>query len=160
MVLAKYALEDKNYKSAIKHLTIVKEVYASSPEGGDALLMLGDIYIKMSKLPESDECYKSILAVKEWRGLWPAALYGRGECARLQKNLEQACAYYERIYVMYSKFTQWSAKAYIARAECLSRLQLYSKATETLQEMIANPDYRALPEFKEAEQRLASLLKR
>lgn len=160
MVLAKYALEDKNYKSAIKHLTIIKEVYASSPEGGDALLMLGDIYIKMSKLPEADECYKSILAVKEWRGLWPAALYGRGECARLQKNLEQACAYYERIYVMYSKFTQWSAKAYIARAECLSRLQLYSKATETLQEMIANPDYRALPEFKEAEQRLASLLKR
>lgn len=160
MVLAKYALEDKNYKSAIKHLTIIKEVYAASPEAGDALQMLGDIYIKMSKFAEADECYKSILSVKEWRGLWPPALYGRGECARLQKNLEQACAYYERIYVMYSKFAQWSAKAYVARADCLTRLQLYSKATETLQEMVANPDYKTLPEYAEAEQRLASLLKR
>ena len=160
MVLAKYAIEDKNYKTAIKHLTIIKEVYASSPEAGEALQLLGDIYVKMNKYPEADECYKSILSVKEWRGLWPPALYGRGECARLQKNLEQACAYYERIYVMYSKFAQWSAKAYLARAECLTRLQLFSKATETLQEMVANPDYKAFPEYSEAEKRLASLLKR
>jgi len=160
MVLAKYALEDKNYKTAIKHLTIIKEVYAASPEGGQALQMLGDIYIKMGKYPEADECYKSILSVKEWKGLWPPALFGRGECARLLKNLEQACAYYERIYVMYSKFAQWSAKAYLARAECLTRLQLYSKATETLQEMIANPDYKAFPEYQEAEKALATLSRR
>ncbi|MEI6563689.1 MAG: tetratricopeptide repeat protein [bacterium] len=160
MVLAKYAIEDKNYKTAIKHLNIVKEVYATAPEAGQALQLLGDLYIKMSKFTEADECFKSITAVKEWKGLWPPALFGRGECARLQRNLEQACAYYERIYVMYSKFTQWSAKAYLARAECLTRMQLYTKAIETLQEMVANPDYKALPEFTEAEQRLASLLKR
>lgn len=160
MVLAKYALEDKNYKTAIKHLTIIKEVYAASPEAGQALQMLGDIYMKMNKFSEADECYKSILSVKEWKGLWPPALFGRGECARLQKNFEQACAYYERIYVMYSKYAQWSAKAYLARAECLTRLQLYTKATETLQEMLANPDYKLLPEFPEAEQRLSSLVKR
>ncbi len=159
MVLAKYAIEDKNYKTAIKHLNIIKEVYASAPEAGEALLLLGNLYQKMNKFPDSDECYKSILAVKDWRGFWPAALFGRGECARLQRNLEQACAYYERIYVMYSKFTQWSAKAYLARAECLTGMQLHGKAVETLQEMVSNPDFKAFPEFKEAEQRLASLVK-
>jgi TolA-binding protein len=160
MTLADFAIADENYKVAIKHLTLVKEVYASSPEAASALLMLGDLQVKMGKFKEADECYKSILAVREWKGpLWPAALYGRGECARGQRNFEQASAYYERIYIMYGKHLQWSAKAYLARAECLNRLSLYNKAAETLQEMIAQQDLKDLPEYKEAAKRLAEMPK-
>ena len=160
MTLAQFAIADDNYKVAVKHLTLIKEVYASSPEAAQALLMLGDLQLKVGKFKEADECYKSILGVREWKGpLWPAALYGRGECARGQRNYEQASAYYERIYVMYGKFIQWSAKAYLARAECLNRLSLYNKATETLQEMVAQPEMKALPEFAEATKRLAEMTK-
>jgi len=160
MMLAQYAIADENYKVAIKHLTLVKEVYASSPEAASALLMLGDLQVKMGKFKEADECYKSILSVKDWKGpLWPAALYGRGECARGQRNYEQASAYFERIYVMYGKYLQWSAKAYLARAECLNRLSLYNKATETLQEMVSISDMKTLPEFAEATKRLAEMTK-
>jgi tetratricopeptide (TPR) repeat protein len=121
MFLAQVALTRNDYKTAIKHLLVVKEVFASSSEAAEALLMLGDIYVKTGKYPEADDCYKSILAVREWRGpLWPAALYGRADCARLQRK--------------------WSAKAYLARSECLAKLGQYKKAAETLEELVANQD--------------------
>lgn len=160
MFLAQVAIEKKDYKTAIKHLSVVKEVFATSSEAAEALLMLGDLYVKMGKYKEADECYRSILAVREWRGpLWPAALFGRGECARLQRNYEEAAAYFERIYVMYGGARKWAAKAYVARAECLSRLQLYGKAAETLQEMVSIPEMKDMPEFADAQQRLADLNK-
>jgi TolA-binding protein len=141
MFLAQVALTRNDYKTAIKHLLVVKEVFASSSEAAEALLMLGDIYVKTGKYPEADDCYKSILAVREWRGpLWPAALYGRADCARLQRNFEQAAAYFERIYVMYGGSRKWSAKAYLARSECLAKLGQYKKAAETLEELVANQD--------------------
>ena len=158
MTLARYAVADEDTKTAIRHLTLVKEVYASSPEAAEALLMLGDLQLKLGKFKEADECYRDILAVREWKGpLWPAALFGRAECARGLRNLEQASAYYERIYVMYGKYTQWSAKAYLARAECLGRMNLYNKAAETLSEMVSLPAMKDLPEYAEAAKRLAEM---
>jgi tetratricopeptide (TPR) repeat protein len=158
MMLARNALAERDYPTAVRHLTVVKEVYATSPDAAEALLLLGDLYVKQGKFPQADECYKSVLAVREWKGpLWPAALYGRGECARLQRNYDTAAAYFERIYVMYGNYKQWVAKAYVARAECLTRLQLYSKAAETLQELLSIAELKDMPEFKEAQQRMESL---
>jgi TolA-binding protein len=139
MFLAQVAIARDDYKTAVKHLRVVKEVFASSSEAAEALLLLGDLYVKNGKYADADECYKSILAVREWRGpLWPAALYGRGECARLQRNFDQAAAYFERIYVMYAGARKWCAKAYLSRSECLSRLGQYKKAAETLEELVAS----------------------
>ncbi len=149
--LAKVAIGAKEYKTAIKHLTVIREVYATSPEAADALILLGDLYIKMNKYKDADDCYKAVLGVREWRGvLWPTALYGRGECSRLQRNYEEASAYYERIYLLYGQYRNWTAKAYLARAECLATLRLYQKAIETLQEMISLPDLKDQPELEAA----------
>ena len=64
--------------------------------------------------------------MKEWRGpLWPAALCGRGESALMKHDYEKACAYYERVYVMYSHYASRCAKAYLQRAKC--RLHLHEK---------------------------------
>lgn len=156
MFLAKVAINNADYKTAIKHLTVIREVFATSAEAADALLLLGDLYIRQNNYKEADNCYKAILGVREWRGvLWPAALYGRGECARLQRNFEEASAYYERIYLLYSQYRNWSAKAYLARADCLARLRLYQKAIETLDEMLASPDLKDQPEAEEARKRIA-----
>ena len=158
MFLAQVAIGRSDYRTAIKHLLIVKEVFASSSEAAEALVMLGDLYVKSGKYKEADECYKSILAVREWRGpLWPAALYGRGECARLERNFESAAAYYERIYVMYAGSRKWCAKAYLARAECLTLMQLKNKAAETLQEFVKITEMKDFPEYAEAQQRLKEL---
>jgi TolA-binding protein len=160
MILARHFIETKQYDKAIRHLNVVKEVFATSGEAAEALLLLGDLFMKENKFEEADKSFRNILDVRDWRGpLWPAALYGRGECARAQREYEKACAYYERIYVMYGGYKEWAAKAYLARAECLIKLAQYIKAGETLQEMLSLPDLQKLPQAETA-QRLLDNVKR
>ena len=107
---------------------------------------------------EADKCFNDLLSVKEWRGpLWPAALYGRGEVARLRGKPAEACAYYERIYVMYSNFADWTAKAYVQRAGCLLRLHEQRKAEDMLGEMLAKPELAATPEAEQAREMLKKI---
>lgn len=145
------------YEEAIRHLDVVREVYAASPEAGRALLLLGQLYFEQGRYAQADECYKSILGVKDWRNLWPEALYGRGECAFLQRQYEMAAAYYERIYVMYSHYATWTARAYLRRAEALKRAFQHQKAREVLQEMLAIPALKDLPETQSARRLLESI---
>ena len=141
MALARHALTEKRYGTAEDHLNVIREVFATRPEAGQALLILGDMYIDQRKFKEADKCYKDILGVREWRGpMWPAALFGRGECARKQRLFKEATAYYERIYLMYSHYRAWAGKAYLQRAVCLMQLQERSKARETIQELLANQE--------------------
>jgi tetratricopeptide (TPR) repeat protein len=161
MVLARLSIANKDYKTAIKHLGVIREVFATSGEAAEALMLLGDIYLKQNKFDEADECYKSVLGVRDWRGpLWPAATYGRGEVARLKRDYDSAAAYYERIYVLYSEYRDWVVKAYLARADALAKLQQYAKAAEVLQEMLGNPDLAERPEAKDARERLETLKRR
>jgi tetratricopeptide (TPR) repeat protein len=158
MYLAQVAMDRKDYPAAIKHLTVIREVFATSGEAAEALMLLGDLYIRQNKLTDADECYKSVLGVREWRGpLWPAALYGRGECARLQRNDEQAAAYYERIDLLYNQYRDWTAKAYLARANALTRCRQYQKAIETLTEMVGLADLSEAPEMPAARKQLEEL---
>jgi TolA-binding protein len=158
MVLAQDAIRQEDFATALRHLKVIKEVYASSGEAAEALMMMGSVYLKRLKFAEADDCYKSVLAVREWRGpLWPAALYGRGECSRQQGKLDQAAAYYERIYLMYLNYADWAAKAYVARVDCLMRLQQPRKAVEVLRDMLSKEEMEKRPEAVEARERLASL---
>jgi TolA-binding protein len=160
-MLADYAIQKKDFATAIKHLNIIREVFATSGEAAEALMMLGDLYLKANQYAEADECYKSVLGVREWRGaLWPAALYGRGECARMQRAFEQASAYYERIYLMYAQYRDWTARAYLARAQCLTQIMQYRKAAETLEEMLGNTELVNLPEAAQGRQLLNELKRR
>jgi TolA-binding protein len=145
------------YDEATKHLEVIRAVFATTGEAAQSLMLLGKIYFDQGKIKESDECYKSVLGVKDWRNYWPEALHGRGECAFQERQYEQASAYYERIYVMYSHYKGWTAKAYIRRAECLRRLYQNTKAVEVLKEMLDDPDLAAMPEGREGKEMLIKM---
>jgi TolA-binding protein len=157
LFIAKGAMKDKNYKLALRHLGVIKEVFATNIMAGEALAMIGDIYIKKKKYEEADKCYKTITEMKEWRKLWPQALFGRGICAEKTQNIKKACAYFERIYVMYGRYKKWTAKAYLQRSQCLERLREYSKAAETLKEMLSDQDFEQYPEWNIAKRDLVRL---
>ncbi len=158
MLLARDAVEHEDYAAAIKHLDVVRAVYASSPEAARALLMLGSLYQRKQDWEKADLVYNEVLAVKEWKALWPEALYGRGECARAQREYAKAAVFFERIYVMYSGYPSWTAKAYLARAECLYRLREFTGAAEVLNELRGQPGLTNLPglgpSINELQQRL------
>ncbi len=157
MALAKLAIQSGDEAAAIRNLNVIREVFASSSEAAEALLMLGDIHLKARRFDEADKAYTDVLGVKEWRSLWPAALYGRGETALQRREYAKAAAYFERIYVMYSGYFDWTAKAYVARAECLVRLFERRKAADTLAEMLATPELADRPEAAKARELLAKL---
>ena len=148
---------EKLYAGAIRNLTVIREVYASSPEAAEALLKLGEIYTKQGKTADADACYREVLGVRDWRPHWPRALLGRGACAEKKGEWIKAAAYYERIYVMYSGYREMAARAYLARAQCLRRGYETKKAIETLRAMLANEDFRSFPEYAEAENLLSTL---
>ncbi len=148
---------DKLYAGAVKNLTVIREVYATAPEAAGALVKLGEIYTKMGKTDEADECYKDVLGVRDWRPIWPQALLGRGACAEKKRDYLKAAAYYERIYVMYSGYRAITAKAYLKRAQCLRRGYEHNKAAEVLRAMLANEDLKAFPEYAEAQHLLGAM---
>ena len=148
---------EKLYAGAVRNLTVIREVYATQPEAADALTKLGAIYAQQGKFEEADECYRQVLGVRDWRPMWPAALFGRGQCAERKSEWLQAAAYYERIYLMYSGYREMTAKAYLARAKCLRRGYENNAAKETLQAMLANEDLKQYPEYAQAERLLSNL---
>lgn len=169
MALADYAIQEMRalprgsegervaLSIAIRHLDVIRAVYATQPEAGQALMLLGALYTDRSDFQKADECYSDVLGVKEWRPMWAEALYGRGFCAMQDRQYMKACAYFERIYLMYSGYRTWAAKAYLRRAECLSRLGDKAKARETLQAMIDDPNCADLPELDEAKAQIEKL---
>jgi TolA-binding protein len=142
---------------AIKHLDVIRTVFASNEEAAEALLLLGRLYREDGNTDEADKCYESVLSVRTWGRFWPEALYGRGLCAEARKEFLKATAYYERIYVMYAKYRDWTAKAYLRRAECLHRLYEDNKARDTLQELLKADDLAQYPEYEQGRQLLAKL---
>jgi TolA-binding protein len=169
MALADYAIqatkafahgseaEREALSTAIRHLDVIRAVYATQPEAGQALMLLGGLYTERGDFKKADEAYADVLGVKEWRPMWAEALYGRGFCAMQDRQYMKACAYFERIYLMYSGYRTWAAKAYLRRAECLSRLGDGGKARETLEAMVADPACEGLPELAEAQAMLQKL---
>jgi len=160
MTLAKDALSRKDFDEAIRQLTVVRTVYAASPEAADALMALGNVYLEKKDLEAADEAFKDILGVKAWKAKWPEANYGRGQAAMAARKYDAAAAYFERIYVLYGAHKQWVAKAYLARAQCLQRLYEYQKAVETLRELVDNPELQSLPEAAEAKDLIEKLRRR
>lgn len=136
-------------KKAEDHLTIIKNVYATTGDAAEALLLLGEIYRDQKKMDQAQQCFDAVLGVKAWRSSWPVALHGLGLCAEAKKDWLKATAYYERIYVMYSNHRAWVAKAYLRRAECLMQLYLETKAKETLTEFLAQEALKTFPEYEQ-----------
>lgn len=144
-------------EEAIRHLDLIRTVFASNEEAAQALLLLCRLYREDGKTDEADKCCEAILSVRTWAKYWPEALYGRGQCAEARKEFLKATAYYERIYVMYAKYRNWTAKAYLRRAECLHRAYEDGKARDTLQEMFKADDLAQYPEYEQAKLLLQKL---
>ena len=63
------------------------------------------------------------------------------------ERYEESAAHYERIYVMYTHYNTWTAKAYVRKAEALIKAHQREKAIAVLKEMMTLSQLKDLSEF-------------
>ncbi|MEE9368629.1 MAG: tetratricopeptide repeat protein [Pontiella sp.] len=119
----------------------------------------GDIYRLQGKHEEALEAYKEVLSIREWRGsLTPEALFCSGVSKLELGEVEEAFAYFQRIYVLYEDYTEWVAPAYAKSIQCLETLGGHEQdVINTYQEMLSNDAVVSTPEGIEATKRLREL---
>jgi TolA-binding protein len=119
---------------------------------GDARIGLcrklqADAYRLSGDWKKAAEMYQKIFSVRANHGaLAPEVLYWIGVCRRELGETEKAFAFFQRVYVLYGGYPEWTAKAYEASAECLQKLGRADEAAQTWKEMIANPSVQNTPE--------------
>lgn len=154
MHLGGRAADRGDLDEAEEHFRVITSRFASTAAAGDALMLLGRAYFEAAQIREADECFQRVLDVRSWREHWAEAVYWRGECLRVNGKYEKATAFYERVYIMYTAYPEWVARAYFRRAQCLERLKLYGKARETLNELLADESLAEYPAAAEAKELL------
>ena len=102
--------------------------------------------------------YNELFAVREWRGpLIPESLYWVGCCLEAQGKTGEAFAFFQRVYVLYEGYVEWTAKAYEGSIRCLEKLGRRDDMVKTLKEMLSNTDVAATPEGQRAQAMLNKL---
>jgi TolA-binding protein len=139
-------------------LVDVKARWGTSDAGGWARLRDADIARLEKRYDDAIEKYKEVLKVREWKGpFWPEALYGMGLCEMEKGRYAEANNLFERIYVAYEAYTQWTSKAYLKSSECLEKLEKKNLAITALQQMLKSQQFKGLPELERAKEQLQRL---
>ena len=107
-------------------------------------------------IAEATKLYEAIARNKVWRGESTArAVFSLGEVERGKKAFPEAIAYYQRCFVSWSKYVNWSARAYLRAADSFEALGRRTEAKEHLRELVRkDAKYGKLPEFAAAKTRL------
>ena len=156
--LGNFAFDRRDWKQAETGFNKAIRTSPMNEVAARATMRLGDVKRAQGHFDEAIKRYEEVLQVKEWKGeLWPEALYFIGESLREQGKEKEAYAYFQRIYVLYPHYKEWTAKAYLRCAEISEKLGLKDDAVRTLGEMLANQSLRSTSEWVSAEQRLKEL---
>ncbi|QHI70765.1 tetratricopeptide repeat protein [Tichowtungia aerotolerans] len=151
-------IDGEKYTEAFELAEKSLDRYPGHPEIALTHLLAADALRLQKKYDQAVEMYKTFAAVREWRGpLTPKALYSIGLCAREQGHTQEACAWFQRVYVLYGQYPEWTAKAYAASVQCLQELGRPADAVRTMREMVANPDVVNTPEGRQATAELARM---
>ena len=116
------------------------------------------IYIAQKRHKEAVADLERILQIPAARGLpWVTALFRLGEIHDEMNAPDKAIPYYQRIYVMYQKYREWVAKAYLASGISFEKLNRDDEAMRTYQELLGMKDLADFDAFQKAEKRMAAL---
>lgn len=145
--MAEYHLADGKPDLAVPLLKDILGKFAMFEDAGWAQKTLGDICRGKKQFKEALDAYANVLSVKDWRGpLWPESLYWTGVCHLEQGRTREAFAFFQRVYVLYERYTDWTAKAYVKSAECLEKLGQRVDAVNTYREMLGREALAQSPE--------------
>ena len=145
-------------KAALDYFDRFDKETAGSPLRSKVLLARGRLLEERGDFTAAQKALEGLLAEKAAPGQDKSeALYRIAELQMKQKKPQLAIPYYQRIYVMYGRWKNVVAKAYLRSGEAFEQISDKDAARKTYEEFIGNEQFAGMPERVQAEQRLKQL---
>jgi tetratricopeptide (TPR) repeat protein len=145
-------------KAALDYFDRFDQETAGSPLLSKVQLARGKLLEDRGDFAGAQKTLEGLLAEKTAPGQDKSeALFRIAELQMRQKKPQLAIPYYQRIYVMYGRWRDVVARAYLRSGEAFEQISDKDAARKTYEEFIANEQFAGLPERQQAEQRLKSL---
>jgi tetratricopeptide (TPR) repeat protein len=145
-------IQEAKYPDAVALAGAIAGRFGCLPQTGLTRKLKADALRLSKQYEEAVKTYNELFAVREWRGpLIPEALYWIGCCFESQGKPDEAFAFFQRVYVLYEGYAEWSAKAYEGSVRCLEKLGRRDDMQKTLREMLSRADIAATPEGRRAQ---------
>lgn len=126
-----------NYAAAIGYLSEARNRFPTNDLIGELVIYLGDVHVLAGQYDEAIAGYESILRDREMRGeRWAEAQFKIGMTFFNQGLYREAHGYFERVFVAFSVYKEWAARAYLRDAESLISMGAAEDAGRTLREAI------------------------
>ena len=152
------AMESGDTKTALEYYTRLERDTPWSSLMGDVLTARAQIEIKAGNTEAATEAYTRLLAAENVAGKLKAqTLLALGELEMSRDRPQTAIPYYQRIYILYGKWRDTVAKAYLRSGEAFEQLNDLEAARKTYDELSKSEDLASLPEAQIARERLQKL---
>ncbi|MEM9283370.1 MAG: tetratricopeptide repeat protein [Verrucomicrobiota bacterium] len=150
--LGDIAASEGDDSKAIEYYDKFEQESFSLVDAGAVKLKKADIYARTGQSARAREALESVLETPGVTAKTKAgALFRIGELLAEEGEHKKAIVYFERVYVVYGKFSELNAKAYWARGQSLEALDLKRQAYETYAELVSRADLSRYDEVDKAE---------
>ena len=157
--LADTLAKTNQLQEALEHLIAVEVAFPGTPQLPAIILKQGDLLSQLGKGDAARQKYQYILKITEWRGIAHArALLQTGAAYMAEEKYQQAHGFFERTFLGFSNFPEVAAKAYLADANALLKLNDSAGAKSTLEEAVTELEGAIEPAmFNQIKDKLATL---
>lgn len=152
------ALEDGDRPAALEYYDRLERDTPWSPLMGEVLMARARVESEAGRTEAAADAYTRLLAAENVPGRLKArALLALGELEMARNRPHTAIPYYQRIYVLYGKWRETVAKAYLRSGEAFEQINDLEAARRTYRELSQTEDLASLPEARAARERLEKL---
>ena len=153
--LAQVALEAGDKASALQYYDRLERDAPWSPLVGEALSMRAQIEREAGRDDQAIEAHTRLLAAQNVSGKLKAqSLLALGDIEMSRRKPQTAIPYYQRIYILYGKWRDTVAKAYLRSGEAFEQINDTEAARKTYEELANSEDLASLPEAQTAREKL------
>lgn len=132
--------------------------YPQHERAVQAVMKQADALRKQRNFSAARDKYREIAGNRDWRGPAHAeALYKIGDSFTEEGSSDHALAAYQRVYIGYSAFIDWAAKAYLEAGKILESQGKKEEAKKAYDEFLAIEAFKTTEQFPEINQRRSAL---
>ena len=148
-----------NYNDSEKYYARVLEEYFENDLAPRAAVARGDALCEANRYEEAITAYSLVLNQRNWRGeIWAEVTYKIGYCFVLNQDYGKAQGLFERTYLGFSGYLNWTGKAVLASGKLLEDLEDKESAYRTYSFFINLLHAKDSPHYEEILLRMATLL--